>query len=321
VRVGVVGSGYVGLVTGACLAELGHHVVCADVDATKVRDINAGESPIFEVGLGELLARNVGLRLSATTNVQEAVGDVDVAFLAVGTPLRDEVMDDRALLSATEQVGEAWRGRRDYPVLVVKSTVVPGTTERFIGPILADAVRGAVGEQVGLGANPEFLTEGRAVADFMAPDRIVIGANDDKSVDVISNLYKAFSASSILVTNTSTAEMIKYASNSLLATLISFSNEIANIGSAIGGIDVAQVMEGVHSSRYLTVVTDEGGSSLAPITSFLWAGCGYGGSCLPKDIRALAALARQHGELPRVLEAVNAVNAQQPERIISILKE
>jgi len=316
-RVGVVGAGYVGLVTGACLAELGHQVTVADVDSARIDAVSAGRSPIHELGLSELLQRNLGSRFHATTDVAAAAA-ADLVLIAVGTPLRAGEMDPTALLAAVSEVGRAWRGRTDYPVLAVKSTVVPGTTDRVVAPALEAAAAGRAGVDFGVGVNPEFLTEGQALADFMSPDRIVIGANEGATVEVLESLYKVFPTVPLIRTNTRTAEMVKYASNALLATMISFSNEIANIGVAVGGVDVVEVMEGVHASRYLSW-SDQGEVRVAPIASYLMAGCGYGGSCLPKDVQALAALARRTGEDPRLLDAVTAVNAAQPGRLLEIL--
>lgn len=318
-RVGVFGAGYVGLVTGACLAELGHEVIVADIDLARIDAVSAGQSPIHEVGLGQVLQRNVGARLAATTDLA-AAADAEVVFVAVGTPLKNGAMDTTALLAAVAAVGKAWRGRSDYPVLVVKSTVIPGTTDGLVAPALEAASGGRVGIDFGVGVNPEFLTEGQALADFMSPDRIVIGANDAATVEVLEALYKVFPDVPLVHTNARTAEMIKYASNALLATMISFSNEIANVGAAVGGIDVVEVMAGVHSSRYLSW-SDEGQMRVAPIVSYLMAGCGYGGSCLPKDVQALAALARSVGVEPRLLDAVTAVNAAQPGRLVEILDD
>ena len=318
-RVGVVGAGYVGLVTGACLAELGHQVTVADVDSARIEAVSTGRSPIHEVGLSELLQRNLGNRLGATTDVAAAAA-ADVVLIAVGTPLQAGEMDPTALLAAVSEVGKAWRGRTDYPVLVVKSTVVPGTTDGLVAPALEAAAAGRAGVDFGVGVNPEFLTEGQALADFMSPDRIVIGANEAVTLEVLEALYRVFPSVPLVRTNARTAEMVKYASNALLATMISFSNEIANLGAAVGGIDVVEVMAGVHSSRYLSW-SDQGELRVAPIASYLMAGCGYGGSCLPKDVQALAALARSAGEEPRLLDAVTAINTAQPGRLVEMLAE
>jgi UDPglucose 6-dehydrogenase/GDP-mannose 6-dehydrogenase len=207
-----------------------------------------------------------------------------------------------------------------YHVVVVKSTVVPGTTTGAVRERLESASGLRAGEGFGLGANPEFLTEGQAIDDFMRPDRIVIGGIDDRTLQALEELYTGFAGVPIIRTNPSTAEMIKYASNSLLAAMISFSNEIADLCSALGGIDALDVMRGVHASAYLTVPNGKGARVQAPIASFLEAGCGFGGSCLPKDVSALVAHGRTRGVDMGVLREVMAVNRSRPARVIEHLK-
>jgi UDPglucose 6-dehydrogenase/GDP-mannose 6-dehydrogenase len=204
-------------------------------------------------------------------------------------------------------------------VVVVKSTVVPGTTDNVVRPILEEASGKKAGVDFGVGMNPEFLTEGEAINEFMHPDRIVLGGNDPASIEAQARLYEGFQGIPVIRTNNQTAEMIKYASNSLLATMISFSNEIGNLCSALGGIDVVDVMRGVHSSRYLTVSLPTGEHHRPSAVSFLAAGCGFGGSCLPKDVSALAAQGRHAGILMPMLEAVLQVNRRQPEQLIGLL--
>jgi len=320
-RVAVVGTGYVGLVTAAGLAELGHTAVCIDVDERKVAALDRGEPPIFEQGLQELLERNLGVRLRATTNLAAAVRDSELTMICVGTPSRDDGSIDVSFVrQAAEQVGAALAGTSGRPIVVVKSTVVPGTTERVVTPALERASGRRAGVDLGVGVNPEFLTEGQAVDDFLHPDRLVLGG-DHLAVAALRQLYAGFLGVTIVETNAPTAEMIKYASNALLATAISFANEIANLGSAIGGIDVAEVMLGVHQSRYLTVPHGDGRSITAPLSSFLEAGCGYGGSCLPKDVAALAARGREVGYRLQLLEAVAEVNDRQPARLAELVRQ
>jgi UDPglucose 6-dehydrogenase/GDP-mannose 6-dehydrogenase len=319
-RISVIGTGYVGLVSGACFAETGHHCVCVDIDAGKVERINRGEPPIHEAGLPELLARHVGRRLSATTELARAVRESDITFIAVGTPFDGERIDLGFIREAARQIGAALRDKQGYHVVVVKSTVVPGTTDGVVRPILEETSGRKAGAGFGLGMNPEFLTEGVAIEDFMHPDRIVVGGIDERSIAVQREVYAPFSGVPVIATNNSTAEMIKYASNSVLATLISFSNEFATLCAALGDIDIADVMRGVHEARYFTPATATGERVRAPITSFLWAGCGYGGSCLPKDTRALAAHGAAHGAPMPLLEAVIATNRAQPARMLGLLE-
>lgn len=320
-RIAVVGAGYVGLVTASCLAELGHDVTCVDTDTARVESIQQAKPPFHEEGLASLVSRNLGSRLGATTDFVDACTQAEVAIVAVGTPLVNGVMDDRYLRAAVAEVARTWRGRHDYPVLVIKSTVLPSTTDEIVVRMAEATAHGKAGSDFGVAVNPEFLTEGQAVADFFNPDRIVVGTSDNRSADVLREMYSVLSEAPILFTSMRNAEMIKYASNALLATLISFSNEIANIGAAIGGVDVVEVMNGLHSSRYLTLIDDEGHSRPAPISAYLMAGSGYGGSCLPKDVKALAAAGRAAGEQPWLLEAVTAVNAHQPSRLVRILQD
>ncbi|MFO7191334.1 MULTISPECIES: UDP-glucose/GDP-mannose dehydrogenase family protein [Thermocrispum] len=310
-RIAVIGAGYVGLVTGVGLAEHGHRVVCVDVDAARVDVINAGRAPIFETGLDDLLAHHIGAGFTATTDLAGAVSGSDVTFICVGTPARpDGSIDTSFVTAAAAEVGGALRPGSS---VVVKSTVVPGTTDGPLTEVLAETSGLRPGQDFGVGANPEFLTEGQAVADFLDPDRIVIGG-DDLAVAALREVYAGFAGTPLVQTNARTAEMIKYASNAMLATAISFTNELANLGAALGGVDTTEVMRGVHLSRYLTAESP----GPAGLAAFFAAGCGYGGSCLPKDVAALTALGEQAGSPLRVLQAVAAVNDEQPVRLADI---
>ena len=319
-RVCVIGAGYVGLVTGVGLAELGHDVTCVDIEQHKVRAINDGRSPIFEAGLDELLRRHVGARLRATTDLAGAVATSRVTFVCVGTPSRpDGSIDTSFVEQVAAQVGTALGAVDRGQCVVVKSTVVPGTTDGVVTEVLERTSGKRAGVEFGVGANPEFLTEGQAVDDFLQPDRIVIGG-DGLAVEALRELYEGFRDVPLVTTNARTAEMIKYASNAMLATAISFANEIANLGSAIGGIDAVDVMRGVHLSRYLTGRAAGSGTVRAGLAVFYEAGCGYGGSCLPKDMAALTARGREVGSPMRMLEAVAAVNTDQPARLVEALE-
>jgi len=319
-KVSIIGTGYVGLVTGACFAEVGHDVVCVDVDRDKVDRINRGETPIYEVGLEDLLRRHVGKRLRATTDLRAAILASEVTFIAVGTPFDGEHIDLTYIRQAARDIGAALRDKREYHVVVVKSTVVPGTTDDVVRPVLEEASAKRAGVDFGVGMNPEFLTEGVAVGDFMEPDRIVVGGIDDRTTDVLAKLYASFPNVPIIRTNNKTAEMIKYTSNAVLAALISFSNEIGNLCARLGGVDIADVMRGVHAARYFTTPMKDGPSVVAPITSFLYAGCGFGGSCLPKDVKALVAHGEAAGQPMPLLDTVIKINSRQPQKIIEILE-
>jgi UDPglucose 6-dehydrogenase len=315
-RVAIVGAGYVGLVSGVCLAESGHEVVCVDADAAKVDRILRGDPPIHEEGLEPLLRRHLGRGFTATRDLVAAVHGSDLTLIAVGTPFDGRSIDLSQVSRVAGQIGAALRGRAGYHVVVVKSTVVPGTTDSMVLPLLEQASGKRAGVDFGVGMNPEFLTEGQAVRDFMAPDRIVLGATDDRTLEVLEALYAPFRGIPQIHTNPRTAEMIKYASNALLATAVSFSNEIANLCAALGGVDAMDVMEGVHASSYLTMIGRDGAQARAPIASFLLPGCGFGGSCLPKDVKALAAHGEAAGVPMRLLRSVMAVNQGQPGEVL-----
>ena len=315
-RISIIGAGYVGLVSGVCLADKGHHVVCVDVDRSKVERLSRAEAPIHEVGLDELLERHAGTRFSATTDIAGAVRDSEVTFIAVGTPFDGATIDLTYVVSAARQVGAALAEKSEWHVVVVKSTVVPGTTDGVVREALEETSGRRAGEGFGLGVNPEFLTEGQAVADFMDPDRIVVGGVDERTLDTLSDVYADFTDVPIIRTNNKSAEMIKYASNALLATMISFSNEFADLCTALGGVDARDVMAGLHTSGYLTVPGSDGHSNRAPIVSFLEAGCGFGGSCLPKDVSALIAHGALNGVQMSVLQAVLDTNQHRPDRVL-----
>jgi UDPglucose 6-dehydrogenase len=317
-KVSIIGTGYVGLVTGACLSEKGHDVTCVDIDQARVDALNRAESPIFEEGLDALLRNNVGKRLRATTDLDAAVQNTEMTFIAVGTPFDGKTIDLTFVLNATKQIGAALKRKSVYHLVVVKSTVVPGTTDQKVMSALEAASGKKVGPDFGLGMNPEFLSEGEAVNDFMFPDRIVLGGIDERTCDKLDELYSVFPAAPRIRTNTRTAEMIKYASNALLANLISFSNELANLSSALGNIDSSDVVRGLQLSQYFRNRNSEG---LPPIVSFLKPGCGFGGSCLPKDVKALIAHGKSVGEAMPVLEAVIRTNQEQPTRVIKLLQK
>ncbi|MFQ5426718.1 MAG: UDP-glucose dehydrogenase family protein, partial [Gaiellales bacterium] len=312
-RIAVVGTGYVGLVTGACLAEDGHDVACIDLDPERVAMVRSGRAPFQEEGLEELLGRHTGRRLTATTDLDASVRAAEVVFIAVGTPLVGGQLDTGALERAAAAIGSVLADGV-YRVVVVKSTVMPGTTDLLVQGALERASGLRAGPDFGLAVNPEFLTEGRAVTDFVEPDRIVVGGIDERSIDAIERVYGAYASAPFMRTNPRTAEMIKVASNALLATTISFSNEIANVCSAVGDADVAEVMHGVHLMREFRAPEQ---AARAPITAFLEAGCGFGGSCLPKDTEALAAHGERLGTPMPLLRAVLDVNERRADELVA----
>lgn len=320
-RVSVVGAGYVGLVSGVCLSHLGHNVTCVDIDASRVERINRGQCPVQEPGLTEMLhgALEHG-RFAATEDLRAAVRGSAITLLAVGTPAGETGIDLAYVREAAAQIGRALRDKAGYHTVAVKSTVVPGTTDGVVLPLLRQHSGKMPGEDFGAGVNPEFLREGRAVADFMNPDRIVVAGSDARARQKVEDLYAVFHGVEIIRTNNRTAEMIKYASNALLATLISFSNEIANLCDRYPDLDAMDVMHGVHLDRRLAAVSEDGRRVRPDILSYLLPGCGFGGSCLPKDLEALVAEARRRGYDPALLQSVAEVNAGQPQRLVGLLR-
>lgn len=317
--ISIIGTGYVGIVTGACLADAGHRVTCVDVDPDKVAMLRAGRPTCHEAGLPELVARHAGTRLLATQDLAAAVRASELTMIAVGTPSHDGRIDLRHVLAAATQIGEAMRGLGRRHTVVVKSTVVPGTTDGPVRRALEAASGLAAGRDFGLGMNPEFLTEGTAVADFSRPDRLVLGGVDDATRDTLAAVYAGFAGVPVLRTNAATAEMIKYASNAALATMISFANELSRVARRLPGVDIAEVARGVHAAQYFTTRLPDGRAVRAPIASFLEAGCGFGGSCLPKDVTALAAQGEAMGLSMPMLRAVLEVNAGQPDELLALV--
>lgn len=320
-RISVIGAGYVGIVSGVCLADKNHKVVCVDVDEAKINKISRGIAPIYERGLEDLLKKNIHVNLKATTDLRQAVMDTEASLITVGTPFDGKRIDLTQIKDVSRHIGEALKEKGSYHLIVVKSTVTPGTTDDIVVPILENTSRQRVGLDFGVGMNPEFLREGVAVDDFMKPDRIVLGAVDSKSLDSMEKIYQSFTNVDILRTNNRTAEMIKYTANSLLATLISFSNEIANLSAAIGDIDVTEVMQGVHLDKRLSPISENGKRIMPPIIEFLKAGCGFGGSCFPKDLKALIAHGEKLGRPMKLLESVVQINQQQPQQVLLLLKK
>jgi len=305
-RISVIGCGYVGLVTGLGFAELGNSVIFVDSDEFKLELINALKPPVYEPGLEELMTRNEG-RFYATGDYQEAISNSEISFICVGTPSKDDGSIDLSHVKASaEQIGKSLAKKEEYHVLVVKSTVLPGTTENVVKQIIEEMSGKRAFVDFGLATNPEFLREGNAIDDFFKPDRIVIGAEDERTKKILYELYKQFNCPK-LITDIKTAEMIKYASNAFLATKISFANEIGNICKKLG-IDVYEVFKGVGLDHRIN-------------PAFFRAGIGFGGSCFPKDVRALIAKAEELGEEPKILKAVIEVNERQPLRMIELLKK
>lgn len=319
-KISIIGAGYVGLVTGVCLAFKGHQVFCIDKLQCIVDSINSGISPIYEKELQPLLSYVLNNNsLKATTDLYHAVMNSEVSIIAVGTPYIGDSIDLKHIEEAANEIGSILKNKKDYHVVCVKSTVVPTTTDTLVFEILQKASGKSLGE-FGLVMNPEFLKEGEAVEDFLNPDRIIIGAMDERSFHTFKKVYEGCFDVQIVKVNPRTAEMIKYASNSLLATLISFSNEIAAISEEIGGIDALEVMEGVILDKRLTPKVK--GELIKPdIIKYLKPSRGFGGSCFPKDVKSLIAFSAKQGYKPKILKSIIEVNESQTQRIIETLKK
>ncbi len=297
-KIAVVGTGYVGLVTGTCFSEMGVHVTCVDVDERKIEALKSGVIPIYEPGLETLVHKNSKSgRLLFTTHLEEVINEVDIIFSAVGTPPdEDGSADLRYVLDVAKTIGQHLN---HYIVVVTKSTVPVGTARKVKAVIQEQLDARGVNIEFDVASNPEFLKEGNAIKDFMSPDRVVVGVESERARKLMARLYKPFMIVSdrLIFTDIPSAEMIKYAANSMLATRISFMNDIANLCELVGA-DVNMVRKGIGSDTRIG-------------KKFLYAGCGYGGSCFPKDVKALIKTAADHGYNMRVLQAVEEVNAEQ----------
>jgi UDPglucose 6-dehydrogenase len=297
-RIAVVGTGYVGLVTGTCFSEMGVHVTCVDVDERKIAALKEGNIPIYEPGLETLVKKNFKSgRLRFTTSLEDVINDVEIIFIAVGTPPdEDGSADLKYVLEVARTIGAHLN---HYAVVVTKSTVPVGTARKVKSTIQTELQRRNVNIDFDVASNPEFLKEGNAVKDFMSPDRVVVGVESERARKLMARLYKPFMIVSdrLIFTDIPSAEMIKYAANSMLATRISFMNDIANLCELVGA-DVNMVRKGIGSDTRIG-------------KKFLYAGCGYGGSCFPKDVKALIRTAADNGYAMRVLQAVEDVNADQ----------
>jgi UDPglucose 6-dehydrogenase len=298
-KIAVVGTGYVGLVAGACFAENGNDVICVDKDEAKVRSLRRGRMPIYEPGLGEMVERNTAeKRLTFTTQLARAVRQSSIVFIAVGTPQgEDGSADLQHVLAVARDIARAMNG---YKVIVDKSTVPVGTAAR-----VRDIVRRETTHPFSVVSNPEFLKQGAAIEDFLKPDRVVIGAEDPRAAELMKELYAPFTRTGapVMVMDCASAELSKYAANALLATKISFMNEVANVCEAFGA-NVDEVRKAIGSDR-----------RIGP--SFLFPGVGYGGSCFPKDVKAIVHFSAAKGYEFEILKAVEAVNQRQKERLVA----
>ena len=303
-KITMTGTGYVGLVTGACMAEVGNDVLCFDVDAAKIATLENGGVPIHEPGLGEMIRRSVAAgRLRFTTDADAAVAHGTLQFIAVGTPPDEDGSADMThVIAAAKGIGARMS---DYKIIVDKSTVPVGTADRVRATVASELAARGVKLPFAVVSNPEFLKEGAAIDVFMKPDRIVIGADDERAIAVLRAVYAPFQRNHdrLLVMDARSAELTKYAANAMLATRISFMNELANLADTLDA-DIEQVRHGIGSDPRIGY-------------QFLYPGAGYGGSCFPKDVRALQFAAREHGQPLRILAAVEAVNEAQKSRLLA----
>ncbi|MBU4492737.1 MAG: UDP-glucose/GDP-mannose dehydrogenase family protein [Nanoarchaeota archaeon] len=305
-KISVVGTGYVGLITGAGFAKLGHKVICVDIDQEKVDKINNKEPPIYEKGLKELLNEVIPKNLEATTNLNKAILNSQITFICVGTPSRKKGDTYfKQMETVSKEIGAALKQKNKPHLVVVKSTVVPETTEKIVIPLIEENSKKKYGIHFGVVMSPEFLREGSALNDFFNPDRIVIGSSDPRSLKTIKQLYKNFKCP-VLETSFKEAEMIKYASNSFLATKLSFINEIGNVCKRLG-INTNVIAKGVGLDYRIS-------------PHFLRSGIGFGGSCFPKDVSAIIFKATEVGYNTRLLRAVLDVNRDQPLKFLEILE-
>ena len=299
-NIAIVGTGYVGLVSGACFAETGATVTCVDVDCAKIAALRKGIIPIYEPGLDELVVKNINAgRLKFSTSLAEVLNDQQIVFTAVGTPPdEDGSADLKYVLQVAKTIGE---NLNRYLVVVTKSTVPVGTSHKIADTIKAELKKRGVDVTFDVASNPEFLKEGNAIKDFMSPDRVVIGVDSERAKNILTKLYKPFLLNNfrVIFMDIPSAEMTKYAANSMLATRISFMNDIANLCELVGA-DVNKVRAGIGSDTRIG-------------RKFLYAGCGYGGSCFPKDVKALIKTADDNGYSLEVLKAVEKVNERQKE--------
>lgn len=298
-NIAIIGTGYVGLVSGSCFAEMGVNVCCIDKDQTKIEALRRGEIPIYEPGLAELVAKNrVQGRLTFYTDLGEVINEVDILFIAVGTPTGEGGEADlQYVFAVAEEIGQL---ATKHLLVVTKSTIPVGTTDRVEEIIRAGyAKRGLATLELDMANNPEFLKEGAAIKDFMSPDRVVVGYKSDYAKSLLHRLYRPFLLNNyrVICMDIHSSELTKYASNAMLATRISFMNELANLAEAIGA-DISLVREGMGSDKRIG-------------KAFLYPGCGYGGSCFPKDVQALASTGREHGRPLTIIEQVHKVNEWQ----------
>tara|TARA_B100001063_G_scaffold245589_1_gene281713 strand:- start:1721 stop:3061 length:1341 start_codon:yes stop_codon:yes gene_type:complete len=319
-KIAIIGTGYVGLVSGVCFASKGHMVTCFDLNKDTIDILKNGQTPIYENGLVELMLENRKNIFYEVLDTKTEVNllEFDAIIVAVGTPTVKGKIDLSQIKSVAIMIARLLKNSEKYISIILRSTVLPGTTDTFFKNIIENQSGKKLG-QFGLGMNPEFLREGSAIEDFLKADRIVMGYEDTATLNIMREMYSSWNCQKLQV-NSRSAEMLKYVNNTLLATLISSVNEHANIARQIGGIDFKEVMHSVYLDNRWSPLMADGNKLFPKILDYLKPGCGYGGSCFPKDVRALSAIAKEMSVQPKIIDAVIEVNNNQPNLIVEILK-
>lgn len=319
-KIAVIGTGYVGLVSGTCLASKGHRVTCFDLNKDTIDILKGGEIPIYEHGLADLMFKNKKNIFFEVLNSEKKLRllEFDTIIVAVGTPNLKGKIDLSQIESVAIMLAKLIKNTEKYISIILRSTVLPGTTDTFFKNIIENQSGKKLG-QFGLGMNPEFLREGNAIDDFLGADRIVMGYEDKGTLNIMRDMYRSWNCHKLEM-NSRSAEMLKYVNNTLLATLISSVNEYSNIAKEIGEIDFNQVMHGVYLDNRWSPLLADGNKLFPKIIDYLKPGCGYGGSCFPKDVKAFSTIAKQTSVEPKIIDAVIEVNNDQPNRVVEMLK-
>ena len=319
-KITIIGTGYVGLISGVCLASKGHEIICIDTNPKIIEKLNNGVPHIYEKGLEELLNKVMSNRMfRASLDLNEALDNSELVIIAVGTPSENGVIDLKYIKKASQSIGDYMRINKKSLSVIIKSTVIPGTTDTFVKKEIEKS-SGMIYPEFGLGMNPEFLREGNAIEDFMFPDRIVLGYEDLDTLNLLEKLYEPWNIDKVRV-NCRTAELIKYANNSMLALQISASNEIANLAACLGDIDSIEVFKAVHLDKRWNPINQDGVRTNPAILDYLIPGCGFGGSCFPKDVQALVALGNSENNDMKIMKSVLEVNSSQPHQVIRIIEK
>ncbi len=320
-KISIIGCGYVGLVSGLCLAEKEHKVFGIDKDIEKINSLKKNDPLIYEKGLKKLLKKHNYKNFIVSNDINKSIQETDVTMIAVGTPFFKNKIDLSLIKNVAKEIGIAMKYKNSYHSVIVKSTVVPGTTDGLVRKTLEKYSSKKAGIDFGLGMNPEFLREGSAVLDFMNPDRLVFGGSNARIHKVQKEMYSKFKGVSLIKTNNKTAEMIKYSSNSFFATLISFSNEIGNLCEKLEEVSSNEVLNAVKLDGRISPILRNGKRISPQLETYLKSGCGFGGSCFPKDLKALVSFGEDQKESMELMKSVLEVNSNQPTKVINKLKK